>query len=144
MMKSFRGRIADGGQERIRLSTNDGLTGYKINKFQVMSHQPFFGDISEHCLKIYAFEQDTVDGVVDFTSPILLGVAISTNHTSGWLGPPTPVIIFDNKKFNQDIFVTCNDAQGTEDCNYYIELEQVKLSLDESTVATLKDMRGRE
>ena len=26
--------------------------------------------------------------------------------------------------------------------NYYIELEQVKLDLNEATVATLKDMRG--
>jgi hypothetical protein len=28
--------------------------------------------------------------------------------------------------------------------NYYLELEQVKLDLNEATVATLKDMRGRE
>jgi hypothetical protein len=28
--------------------------------------------------------------------------------------------------------------------NYYIELEKVKLDLNEATVATLKDMRGRE
>ena len=53
------------------------------------------------------------------------------------------VIVFDNMKFNQDIFVTNVDG-GAENraINYYIELEQVKLRLDENTVATLKDIRN--
>jgi hypothetical protein len=29
-------------------------------------------------------------------------------------------------------------------CNYYLELEEIKLSEHEAAVATLKDMRGRE
>jgi hypothetical protein len=36
------------------------------------------------------------------------------------------------------------EENGSEDCNYYLELEQIKLDLNQSTVATLKDMRGRE
>mgnify|MGYP003628483199 FL=1 len=40
MIKSFRGVLADGGQDRIRLSTKDGLTGYKVVKFQTMSVSP--------------------------------------------------------------------------------------------------------
>jgi hypothetical protein len=141
-IKSFRGMIADGGIDIVSLHTNDGTTGYRIKKFEVISNKPFYGDLSEHCLKIYSVPQTVVDGEVNFSDNTLLAVAISTNHTSGWLGPPTPVIIFDNMTFNQDIYITCNDAQGSQACNYYFELEQVKLRLDENTVATLKDIRN--
>jgi len=41
--------------------------------------------------------------------------------------------------FNQDVYVT---AATDESINYYIEMEQVKLALDENTVATLKDIRN--
>ena len=44
--------------------------------------------------------------------------------------------------FNQDIFVTIDDSQNVAGANFYLELEQVKLSKDEATVATLKDMRA--
>ena len=53
-------------------------------------------------------------------------------------------IIFDDKIINQDIYVTHMDIGGSENNNYYIELEQLSLNLSEATVATLKDMRGRE
>ena len=52
------------------------------------------------------------------------------------------VVIFENMIFNQDIYVTHLEQTGTQSVNYYIELEQVKLSLDENTVATLKDIRN--
>jgi len=55
-----------------------------------------------------------------------------------------PTIIFDHEIFNQDIYVTHWSDSGADACNYYIELEQVKLSVDESTVATLKDIRNKE
>ena len=48
----------------------------------------------------------------------------------------------DNVIFNQDIFVTIKAQAGTDPCNYYIELEQMKLAQDEAAVATLTDMRG--
>jgi len=52
-------------------------------------------------------------------------------------------IIFDSEIFNQDIYVTYADSQGsTGEMNYYIELEQVNLDLNENTVATLKDIRN--
>ena len=35
MNKTFKGKLADGEELRIRLTTNDGLTGYKIVKFQL-------------------------------------------------------------------------------------------------------------
>jgi len=43
---------------------------------------------------------------------------------------------------NQDIYITHIDTNGAIPCNYYIELEQVKLDLSENTVATLKDIRN--
>jgi len=52
-------------------------------------------------------------------------------------------IIFDKEIFNQDIYITHTEAAGSAlACNYYIELEQVKLDLSENTVATLKDIRN--
>ena len=53
-------------------------------------------------------------------------------------------IIFDNMTFNQDIYITHKDDDGGQPINYYIELEQVKLDLNENTVATLKDIKNIE
>ena len=33
-IKTFKGQLAMGVQEKIHLSTNDGLTAYRINKFK--------------------------------------------------------------------------------------------------------------
>ena len=44
--------------------------------------------------------------------------------------------------FNQDIYITLRCHNAAADVNYYIELEQVKLDLNENTVATLKDIRN--
>ncbi len=38
MNKTFKGLMANDTQQKIRLSTNDGLTGYKITKFQVFPY----------------------------------------------------------------------------------------------------------
>ena len=73
----------------------------------------------------------------------MLGVAFLTNSaTTGY--PADQMIIFDNMTFNQDIYVTHEDTVGSQPCNYYIELEQIKLDLTENTVATLKDIRNIE
>jgi len=52
------------------------------------------------------------------------------------------IFIFDNEIFNQDIFVTYTTGQGGQKINYYLELEQIRLNVDEATVATLKDIRN--
>ena len=52
------------------------------------------------------------------------------------------MIIFDKEIFNQDIYITSKTITGSDEANYYIELEQVKLDLNENTVATLKDIRN--
>jgi hypothetical protein len=133
---SFRGLIADGVQDTISLHTRDGSVGYRITKFQIIDGAP--GTINaELVCKIYKTEQTTIDGVVDFSDNRLLGVAYYTRAQS-----MLPIILFDNEIFNQDIYVTAIDVGAAAACNYYIELEQMPLDLNENTVATLKDIRN--
>jgi len=140
-IKTFRGKISNGGQDTIALHTNDGSTGYRIVKFQVMDPNPGTAD-TELVVKIYKVEQTAVSGTIDFSDNTLLGACF---HLGGNTSSEThsDVVIFDSEIFNQDIYVTNQDAgAGTEAANYYIELEQVKLDLGENTVATLKDIRN--
>ena len=139
-IKSFRGKLADDTQQTIALSTNNGATGYKIVKFEVMS--PDANSNVEAVLKIYKIKQTTNTSDVDFSDNTLLAAAL-INDTTDRNYMPIPIVTFDNEIFNQDIYVThdAGDA-STVDCNYYIELEQIKLDLNENTVATLKDIRN--
>jgi len=140
MIKTFRGLLPHGDQDTIVLHTNNGEMGYRIVKFQVMSNAP--GTLShEGVMKIYKVAQTAVDGVVDFNDNKLLAASFATALVSSFTYHD--VILFDQEIFNQDIYVTNFDASGnTVPFNYYIELEQVKLDLSESTVATLKDIRN--
>jgi len=130
-----------GGQDTIVLHTNDGSTGYRIVKFQVMPARP--GEAGQEALvQIWKVEQTTTPtsaGTVDFSDPTLLGAAAGIFGVGE--GLPAP-IIFDNEIFNQDIYITHTDNRNAERINYYIELEQMSLALDENTVATLKDIRN--
>ncbi len=141
MNKSFRGQLGDGEKEKIRLSTNDGLTGYKVIKFQILPLIP--GNSTQEIVsKIFTIEPANVNTAVNFNDPTLLGAAVYSQSADSWTSFQT--VIFDDKIFNQDIFITMDDSQNVAGANYYIELEQVKLDINEATVATLKDMRGRE
>ena len=152
-LKSFRGLIADEGIERIKLSTNDGLTGYKIKKFQLMPRE-FGGSTGEleSTVKIFSNERlDTAgdpvtpDSIVNFDDPQLLAVSIVNAEAVADSYPTIMTTVFDHVTINQDIYVTHKNLHADAGAvNYYIELEQVKLDLNEATVATLKDMRGRE
>ena len=140
-IKSFRGLIDNGGQHTIRLGTNDGMTGYKINKFQIITKEP--GDTTQDLVvKIYKVEQDTVPtsgATVDFNDSMLMAVAHYSQNTTYFNQDTT--VIFDNEVVNQDIYITHTDNDGSDPCNYYLELEQLKLDLNEQAVATLKDIR---
>ena len=52
MKKTFRGQLAEDDVEKIRLSTNNGLTGYKIVKFQIMDNAPA-ANSNEFIVKIF-------------------------------------------------------------------------------------------
>ena len=148
MNKTFRGLLADGGSERIRLSTNNGLTGYKVIKFQGIQNTPGTGQSVEAVMKLDTTDKTkngtvAVDNIVDFRSPTLIGVVYYQDN-NGTAELSNETIIFDSMIFNQDIFITHIDSDGAVPMNYYLELEQVKLSENEATVATLKDMRASE
>jgi len=128
--------LADGSQETIPLQTNNGLTGYKITKFQIISASP--GANIDAVVKIWKSLPGTATGTVDFSDNRLLGVAWTYNDTY----ETDRTVIFDNEIFNQDIYVQHYDDKATTACNYYMELEQMDLTLDEATVATLKDIRN--
>jgi len=147
VIKSFRGLIVDASQQSIPLQTNNGLTGYRIVKFQVMPFDIDGSSVYEASVTIWKVPQATVSNDVDFSNNQLLGAAYYIRTTSGG-GTPTAVfdnqsVIFDNEVFNQDIYVAYEDGQTSNKINYYIELEQINLSLDEATVATLKDIRNK-
>lgn len=142
-IKSFRGLIADGAQDTITLHTNTGSTGYRIVKFEVMPNK--FGSAGtsyESVVKIYKISQSTIDGAVDFSDNTLLAAAALGGNADMSIYNTTPVIVFDNEIFNQDIYITHTEKTGIESMNYYIELEQITLDLTENTVATLKDIRN--
>ena len=146
MNKSFKGLLAQDAVKRIRLSTNDGLTGYKIVKFKLM---PFvFGGGSgelESVVKLYSVDPGDADEFINFDDPTIMGAAIINNDSSADSQPTVLTTVFDNTIVNQDMYVTHKNqhADGAS-VSFYVELEQIKLDLNESTVATLKDMRGRE
>ena len=141
MIKTFRGLIADGGQDTVVLHTNDGSTGYKVVKFQIMPTTPMDTEI-QAVVKIFKIQQDTVTDDVDYSDNTLLGAAI-VRQTSNLLYEQT--VMFDQEVFNQDIYITYEDniASGKA-MNYYLELEQVKLDLNANTVATLKNLKNLE
>ena len=142
-IKTFRGLLTDGAQDTIVLHTIDGSIGYRITKFQLIPGVPF--QDQESLVSIWKTEQTTVptsSPTIDMNNQILLGVGIYKQAAAGSGVGFTDVIFFDTEIFNQDIYITHTDHSGTQTCNYYIELEQVRLDLNENTVATLKDIRN--
>lgn len=142
VIKSFRGKMANNTVDTISLHTNDGSIGYMIKKMQFIAESPASHNI-EGIIKVFSIPQTSASATIDFSDPTLLAAANYDNSNSATY-TPQPIIIFDNMIFNQDIYITYRDQGAAESVNYYIELEQVKLSLDENTVATLKDIRNIE
>jgi len=143
IIKSFGNKIASSTVDTIPLSTNNGSTGYRIKKFEVFPGSPGT-EHYEATLKIYSIPQTTasVSNAIDFSDNTLIGAAYFQDDNAKHY-PSSMVITFDNVTFNQDIYVTYIGTDGaTAAMNYHIELEQIKLALDENTVATLKDMRN--
>jgi len=139
MIKTFRGLIADGGQATINLHTNDGKTGYRIKKFSVMGISE--NQLYESSIQIWKVKQDTLTANIDFSDNTLLAAALY-HDTSSSNYSANQTVIFDNDIFNQDIYVTVVSIDASSAINYYIELEQISLDLNEATVATLQSIRN--
>jgi len=137
---SYRGTLAMGQEDRISLATIQGKVGYKITKFNMISTSPGTANV-EMVGKITTVTDPNIGAEVKFTDADLLAVNYLRDGTTNER-PYTQVIIFDNEKFNQDIFVNITDAGGaTIECNYVIELETMDLSKLETTMLTLKSLR---
>ena len=145
---SFRGQLADGEQQEIALATNNGMTGYKVVKFQLFPTT--VGDVTqESVVTIWKVKQNytipTTGATTDLSNNRILAVGaftVGSGTASYQQSPSYQYIIFDNERVNQDIFITHTDNGGTNGLNYYIELEATKLDMNEQTVATLKDIRN--
>jgi hypothetical protein len=136
---AYRGKLDMDTEDRIKLSTLNGKTGYKIKKFKIMSTTPGTGN-KELVGKITSKADDNIGPAVDFSDSELLAVAYLADRTTNESSFET--IIFDNKKFNQDIFVAVSDAtSNTVPVNYYIELETMPLTDLEATFLTLQNIK---
>ena len=140
MIKTFRGKIADNGIDTIVLHTNNGETGYRIVKFQIMGEEYGIG-VQESVVQIFKVSQTVASGVINFSDNTLLAAAVLQMHDSSAYQFTTDAV-FDKEVFNQDIYITHKEVDGARPCNYYLELEQIKLDVNETTVATLKDIRN--
>ena len=138
MIKTFRGKIVKGGQDTIVLHTNDGSVGYRIVKFQAMGTSD--DENYESTLQVWSVSNAGAYQVDFSNQELLAAILYGDNNTAGTAAVQT--VIFDNMVFNQDIYVTFESASASADMNYYLELEQVTLNLDENTVATLKNVKN--
>jgi len=141
-LKTFKGKIPIGVQEKISLSTNDGLTAYRIVRFDIMSSTPGVGEV-EYVAKIYTTDQSGNETTsVDFSDTDLIAVNYYQDNPAAAY-PAATTIIQDKETFNQDIFIYIMDAEGGSiPGNFYIELEQFSIDVNTSTYHTLKNIRS--
>jgi len=131
MMHSFRGLLADGGQDKIRIQGSVGSIAWRITKFQILPEKP--GDVAQESLgQVWREKVTTVptsSATINFNNEELLAAAVGMyGGISGNTIPFLESIIFDNALFVRNIYVTHTDNENAESLNYYIELEEVKVS----------------
>lgn len=147
-VKSFKGIITQDEVQRINLSNNNGMKGYKITKFQVFPHDIDGSTSHEDLLQIWTSElaADNATNDADFTMGDMIAAAYyvrSSNPSAPYVATiAVDHVVFDNTVFNQDIYVSMKTGQTNQKLNYYLELEQIPLSLEEQTVATLQSIRS--
>lgn len=144
MIKTFRGLLADGGQDHIRLQTIKGKVGYRIVKFQLFPNQPGHTVNYESVIQIFTHKQSTVPvsgATVDFTDSTLLAAAYYQDNNNDAY-PSSLDVVFDKVTFNQDIYLTLTDNSSGNFMNYYLELEVIPLDDAGAEYTTLKDMRS--
>ena len=143
MKKSFRGLLADGGQDRIRLQTKKGKVGYRIVNFELISYKPV--NVSHASVAmIWKTQQTSVPTdtpIIDFTDSSLLAAGMLTDNARLSYAA-SKIIVFDQEIFNQDIYITHTDQEGTASLNYYLELEAIALDDKSAEYTTIKDLRG--
>ncbi len=151
-IKSFRGMIQEDQVETVHLHTNTGSTGYKIKSLRIMPVDTggATNTANEATVQIFTIpnaattQAGLTHASIDFSDQTLIGVAYFLRD-QGVVAVTSETIIFDNVTFNQDVYIVYKDSQtNVMGMNWHMELEQVKLDLNENTVATLKDIRNIE
>jgi len=137
-IKTFRGLMVNDSMDTIVLHTNNGSTGYKIVKFQAF---PFDDTATESTFQVFSVAPATVSNQCDFDDSTLLAALYFSAGGSQLYSENTTVVV-DDQIINQDIYVTLKGHNVASPLNYYLELEQMSLDLNENTVATLKDIRN--
>jgi len=123
---SFRGLLADGDQHKIRIQGPVGAIAWRITKFETIPETPGAAS-QESIIKVYREEQGTVDGSINFTDDELLAASFFSS-TASTQYPQAVYVVFDNALFVRNLWITHSDVDGSLNCNYYIELEEVKVS----------------
>jgi hypothetical protein len=127
---SFRGILTDvdgSNQDEISIQGSVGAVAWRIIKFEIMAENPGTTDY-EHIVKIYRENQSSVTGDINFTEGELLAAGFTEGGAAtNFIGNPM-TIIYDHVLFVRNIHVTHVDTKGALNCNYYIELEEVKVS----------------
>ena len=131
-IKTFRGRIADDSAVKIPLHGDMPEDGYRITKFQIIPARPGSSDYEYTC-KVYKTSRTGFDNIIDFEDDTLMAAAVLIGDDNQY-EPISQVIVFDRMVVNQDIYVTSVDTKQSEPINYYLELEQVKMSKGEQAV----------
>jgi len=139
---TYKGQLPIDVEEKLHLSTNDGLTGYRLKKFQIMSSDPGNGS-HELVGKIRLTADDNVGPTVNLSDPDVIAVCYHTDLGNANVATSDSIIL-DKETFNQDIFVQIGDATGgTSPANFYVEMEKFPLDLNTSTYHTLKNIRSK-
>tara|TARA_Y100000310_G_C20078351_1_gene532621 strand:- start:94 stop:522 length:429 start_codon:yes stop_codon:yes gene_type:complete len=139
VVKSFRGLLADGVLEKLNLSTNNGKTGYRIIKFEVIGGAP--GAANYEAITTISKVSFTPSSEINFSDSNILGAAFYAGNAASFNYPTSQVIVFDGETFNQDIYIGLNDLQSNT-MNYYLELETIPLTDQGAEFTTLKDIRA--
>jgi hypothetical protein len=138
---TFRGLLADGSQDRIRLKHIDGKTGYRIKKFQLLGINA--NTAYEGTAQVLSVKADPIPTTIDLGDVTVLAAAIIQQSVSTQ-GSAYDTVIIDNVVFSQDIFVIHDERSAGvgSAVNYYLELETISFDDAEATAVILKNFRN--
>ena len=139
-IKTFRGVIPTGETVKISLATNNGAIGYRLMKFQIMPKQSYQN--YEITSKIFKVQPAAANSDVNLSDNTIIAAAFSGLADGKYQG--AKIVIMDRDVFNQDIYITAVDNGGSQDTNFYIELDSMTLDINQNTLVTLKDIRNTD
>jgi len=124
---SFRGFLADGTQDKIRIQGPTGAIAWRITKLDLISEAPA-STTQETVVKVFREDGETIDANINFSQDSLLAAGYFEGHSNSTTFGGT-IIVFDGDLFVRDIYIMGVDGSGgVMPINYVIELEEVKVS----------------